>query len=489
MRKLALLLVPVLCTAAVVPPSIDSLIDAARGAPGEFAADAMIRLATLERLDKARRVQLLEDAFQRASEAQEPLKRQAVIRKVAGPAGYLNRAYSQNLDAMSLRLRAVEAMLPLDKGKARALFLKVPPVKIPKLACKDFLAYDVGRYYEVLAAIVRETYSQPEIDKHIPLQLLQQQIGAITSAVQIAPAERLVESAASDADFRALLGAFTAALVKISGDDRSFAHAHSLGLRINALADAAGRHDISPLPLLESYRLYLVKNLSGARCADDDLTVAGGGQAFGVGTGAPDVVQAMDAVVYFNNKLKRPGIQEIQATEITAKYEGTAEGLTGCEDKECQEIAKSYKALIMDASNGNVYPPERRKTPEWQDQIRRFLDDMSAWKPGAGASEGSIYREKSGFYADLLGIVPDGPLRRRVVQAMIDYAQRNRSRIAKRIEWLLPMNSLIARMGADPMGMGAYKDEFEAVKDPVIALYFQIEMVCPRPPEDIILLM
>jgi len=66
-----------LSAAADAPAAIDALLDAARAAPAEFAADAMIRIAALDQLEKARRIELLEQAFQRASGAQQPYKRHA----------------------------------------------------------------------------------------------------------------------------------------------------------------------------------------------------------------------------------------------------------------------------------------------------------------------------------------------------------------------------------------------------------------------------
>src|SRR5689334_10210479 len=123
MKLLAVLVAPLVCAAAGLPSPIESAIDMARGAPGEFAADGLIRIAALEQVDKSQKAALLEQAFQRAGEAQEPYKRRASITKVAGSAGFYNRAYDQDLDALSLRLRAVEALLPLDGRKARELFL------------------------------------------------------------------------------------------------------------------------------------------------------------------------------------------------------------------------------------------------------------------------------------------------------------------------------------------------------------------------------
>jgi len=63
MKTLAVILLPC-CRGRDAPAAIDALLDAARAAPAEFAADAMIRIAALDQLEKARRIELLEQAFQ-----------------------------------------------------------------------------------------------------------------------------------------------------------------------------------------------------------------------------------------------------------------------------------------------------------------------------------------------------------------------------------------------------------------------------------------
>src|ERR1019366_7638529 len=132
MKPYFLFLIALACPAAI-PNEVASVVDMARHVPGEFGADALIRLASIDKLDKASRVDLLEEAFRRAGDAQQPFKQQPSIVLPEGPGGFLQRAFQQGLDGLSLRLRAVAAMLPLDPSKARSLFLEIPPLKIPKV--------------------------------------------------------------------------------------------------------------------------------------------------------------------------------------------------------------------------------------------------------------------------------------------------------------------------------------------------------------------
>ena len=257
---------------AATPAELDGLIAAAKSAPAEFSADALIRLADVEQLAKDRRIDLLAQAFERASGAQEPYKRHAASMRTDGSAGYWNRVYGQDLDGLSLRLRAIESMLPLDKVKARELFVQIPTLATPRVKCEDFQVYDVGRFYEVLGTLAQQVFDEKETEAGEPFKLLQRYAGAMTSPVQAAPLARVLAGwKGKDDDFKALVGAYATSLGKISGDDRSFVYSSTLGKEVLALVDECKRRHVTPLPLIEGYRLYLVINLSAVRCADDDL--------------------------------------------------------------------------------------------------------------------------------------------------------------------------------------------------------------------------
>jgi hypothetical protein len=483
MRKLAVLLLPVFCAAAGSPQGIDSLIDMARAAPGEFAADAMIRIAALDSLEKPRRVRLLEEAFQRASESQEPYRRRAGITKVVGSAGFFNRAFDQDLDALTLRLRVVEALLPLDKDKARDLFLRIPPLQLPKLHCSDFLVYDVGRYYQVLGRVAAEAFTAKQVEKSEPFRLVLQQVGAISSPAQVIPAARLiVESKLKDPDFQALVAAYTGALAQISGDDRSFTYAHSTGPAILALVDQLKARKMSPLPLLESYRLYVVANLSAARCADDAL-MSNTAQSFGLADAAPVVID--DAVGYFNQGLRLPPLQLIQEAEVTpAKVEGAAEGLRSCEDTECQAIAKQYRDLVIQP-NGLGYSTDDRKTPEWQSKLQDYLNALASWKSSSGIPEAQYFRNKCGIYTELLSVVARDEDRDAVIRALLLFVESSKFQAESRVQWFLPVNALLGRAALDPANTGKLMPELRQAHDPIIALYAQLDTVLPRTPDRI----
>jgi len=484
MRRLALFFLPAVCWPAATPVSVDQLITMARSAPPEFAAEALVRIAALDKVEKNQKIELLEDAFRRAGEVQLPYKQRPSIVRIAGPAGVYNRAAAQGLDALSLRLKAVRAMLPLDGVRARDMFRRIPPLKLPRVTCEQFLVYDVDAFYDVLEHLARESFTAEEMQKGEPFGLIETYITAMTSAVQLPGAARLIAAAnVNDRDFETLLAEFSRTMVKMTGDDRSFSYA-AAGPQIHAVVQAAEKRKVPAAPLLEAYRLYIVTNMSGARCADDDLMVYEGTSfAFADPRGVDQ--QGPDPSVYFNGHLRMPPLQEIKEVEVTPfKLEGVATGLRSCDDSACKSIVERYNDLIFDSTH-SAYPPSHRQTPEWQEQVGNLLAAMADWKPAAPAAAAEHFRDKSSLYSDLTNIQPDAAAKIKVLRAELEYVSKEKASAENRAQWFLPVNGIIGRVTLDPLGLGALSDDLRHTGDAVIALFAELESVSPRKPDQI----
>jgi len=482
------LLIPLGCLAAI-PNDVAPVIDMARHVPAEFCADALIRVASTDKVDKATRVQLLDEAFRCAAGAQRPFKRQPSITKVAGTAGILKHVYQQDLDTLSLRLRAVEAMLALDPVKARSLFLEIPPLQIPKVTCDDYLVYDVRLFYDVLGKLARQSFTAKEVADGAPTRLLATFLGGIHSASQVEPAARmLAQTGSKNADFQTLVTAFGGALSQIYGDDRSFTDSISaVGEAMLALADDAAKRKLPPGGLIEGYRRYLVNNLAGQRCADDALMDAG--QTFELSASSSADALGTDAARLFNEKLARPPVLPLREEEVTpAKIEGAASGLRSCQDAECKQLTSEFRSLIFSAE-GAPLSSAQRDSAEWRSRLQQFLASMADWKESTGTADAEQFREKCALFNGLVGVAPAGPDRERVFLAWLDYLEGNRVQQDDRIGWFLPVNALIGRVALDPLGLGKLTDALRKSRDPVIALYIELERVAPRSPVQILALM
>jgi hypothetical protein len=454
-----------LCFAAAPASEIESVVDLARSATPEIAADALIRIAALHKLEKKRRVELLDQAFALASGSPQPSKRRSGLDRNEGPSGYFTRVYGQDLDAASLRLRAIEELLPLDPQRARQRFEEMPPLELMPVSCEEFLVYDVSLFYEVLDRVAAQTFNAKEIREGEPAKFLERYIGGITSAAQVSPAARSLASApVRDSEFQTLLTAFAAALSRISSDDRTFSYAsREAGGNILALSQLSERRETAPQIVLEAYRQFLVNHLSAARCGDGRV----GNQA----PRAPD---------YFNEALAIPPVQPLSQNETTAaKLEGEAKGLEWCKDAECLAIREQYQALVH-REDGEVLQPREREENQWQSRVRDFLTALANWTQSSGLTPAEYFREKIGFYNDVLAMVPNGETREFVFRSLLNFLIQTRLPAENRLEWLLPVRQLVGRASLDPLGFGKLAGDLIRANDSVIALDMALEAIAPR---------
>ncbi len=259
------------------------------------------------------------------------------------------------------------------------------------------------------------------------------------------------------------------------------------GLSVQALVAECKRRNASPLPLLEAYRLYLVANLTGARCTDDDRIQ--GGMTMASNADALALLLARDVTAFFNQKLRLDPLQPIQEAESTpSRVEGAVTGLRTCMDEQCGVVAKQLRSLILDA-NGSPVPPGDRLSKDWRNRQRELLDQMTKWEPGQRSSAAEHFRDKILLYNDLLSISPAGEARDAVLRAELSYLVGSRKEAASLTEWFLPVNTLLARTTLDPVGFATLRTEMLKSSDPIVALYAKLEALAPRAPERLILLL
>ena len=485
-KSRVLILLWLAVTAAAARPAdragFEAFIDRARAVPAEFAADALIRLAASDQAKPEQKLALLEEAFRRAAGAQQPLKKRSGTAARTGSAAFLDRAFAQDLDANTLQCRAVRAMLPLDRKKARELFRDIPRPQLKRLTCDDGLVFDVSAYYETLGELANSAFTPAEVAEDEPFKLVNGYVQGLQSAVEAVPVARLLTGASlKPPQLGALVMAFSAALKDLAGDDRSFSftvsRAGRIGQQVAALAARCARLDISATPLLEGYRAYLVRHLGAARCAD------GADQAMAFGRAAePDEELAQDPVRYFNEKLRNEAVKAIAPDEaVPSKLEGAAGGLRSCEGQACQQVAQLYRGLIL-GPDGLPYGADKKAGSEWQGKVKEYLAALAEWKDDPVSTTAEYFQDKCRYYSDLFNLLSNGPDRVAALRAFLDFLKLNSFQRESRIEWFLPVNSLVARVSLDPLGLGDLLRDLRNAEDPVISLYAALEQTVPRPP-------
>ena len=483
-RCFALVCLAASASAATERSPLADLADRARALPPEFAADALLRIAAAPtRADVAWRRGVIEESFRLAAGAQQPFAR----RNWTGTStGIFDKAFAQGLDACTLECRAVHAMLALDAKKARELFAEIPAPQLPPLSCEDALVYDVSVFYDTLGEVAQRTFSAKEVAEEEPVHLLVRYVADLTSPVQAGPIARILAGASlKPAQLEALADSFAGALKQLSGDDRAFSSTISGqgdGAAVEALAAACTRRHISPLPLLDAWRGYLVRHLGGARCADSgNQPSANISSGMVTGGASPPVLSGLpEAVRFFNENMRTGELRAISGDEVQpSKTEGKASAAGQCDSPQCRQLAAQYAGLLL-GPEGLALSAEQKGGAEWAVKLRAFLAALADWK---GDDPAECFQWKSRFYIDLFALASNGSDRDLLLSTLLTWLQQNNYQRDHRVEWFYPVNVLIIRTFADPLGMKTTMRELRNSTDPVISLYAQLEQVLPRPIE------
>jgi hypothetical protein len=247
----------VACRAAdlKLPGKLRPIMDMVNAAPPEFGAAALERLLESGGIDDApTRRELTERAFRLGALARDPWR----VRAVPGAgflAGMRARASELQLDRLSLQTHAVRLMLPLDKRRARDLFLEIPRPAPEPLACEDWVGAEFGDFYSTLGLVVDQTFTPAEKHREDDIHLVIDYLGAITSPFQFQPALRLVLGLNVKADQRhVLLVQLGAAMAAVPSDDRSF-----------AAVSGALAPDL-PAELMPAFQRFVASYATAARC-------------------------------------------------------------------------------------------------------------------------------------------------------------------------------------------------------------------------------
>ena len=478
-----------------LPKKMQELVDRARSVPPEFSADALLRIAESDAVrDSATKAELIEEAFRKAGGAQEPMKRRS-LRPGGGDTrvSFQARAFAQELDALSLQSRAVIDLVKVDKPKARELFSQIPAPHLPKLTCADTLVYDVSAYYEALAEVAASTFTAKERVEEAHVKMLAGFAGAAASAADIGPMARTLASASlTPAQLQMAANALAAAVKSMATDDRSFSYTVSAGgsmlADVNALVTACKRQQVSTAGLVDAVRGYLARHLGGKRCADT------GGIQVSLGIGNAGQPAPPDAVTFFNTAILAevypPGtvIAPLGGDEVRASgVEDPIEPEPAPKSAELTELSDRYNGLVFNPL-GTSWSSEQKADTVWQSKLREYLALLAAWKPGAATSQSEYFYRKCYLLSSLVNVVPNGPERELVLRSYIDFLQQYGYQQGSRIEWFLPVNTLLFRVLTD-QALAGLAEDMRNSGDAVVSLYAQLGTLVPPSPAKMMVLL
>lgn len=410
----------------------------AQSAPPEFTADLLIRIVESGRVtDPSYKRRLLEDAFRRAGDAQQPVRRAYVGGEVDTRSGYLSYAFDLRLDALSLRCRAIKAMLTLDRRRARELFAEMPDLRLPPLGCDDALVYDVSSFYETLVQVAAGAFSREERKQGEHIRFAAPYLERIDSPSQVGPAAKAILALDPAPPQLAMLAHdFSKALGRIPDDDRSFTYAmtrdSSFAKGLLEVVEACNRRNVQTREVLGEARSYIVRSLGNSRCSDNVPQAAPGTQ-FGY-------VSDINKSLNFDPPISA---DEAKPAEIKTAAKQTSYWKT----PEARDLLLRVRKLRFGSGTKPLSDAEKRST-EWQSALTGFIDALHEWDGSREKSQVDYFHQKSVLYRALLELVPDRARREEVLNEYAGFLSDSYAAVDSRIEWLLHAKFLIAQVRA-----------------------------------------
>lgn len=416
-----------------IPSETMGLIQEARDLAPEFTADTLLRLAGSRVLaDRAWKRQLIEEAFSAGARAQLPYRKAGEETTDAR----FSRAYWDNgLEALTLQTRAVENMLELDSQRARAMFEEIQTPQVPALTCQETGAPNLSAYYQTAAKVFDRGFTADQREKLQHIQFLKRVIGQMESPAHVTPVVRLIFTAAVTPEQRQeLVSDFAGMLPRINGSARVFGAATFQLIPVSVpVRLPAGVRGLPPmleaepgqLPpqvvavapmLLPALRSYIVRHVSGPRCAEDIRA----GQL-------PTPVNDFNYLVSTIDpgaSLYKP-ISQDEAKP--ANNAGTYERHSWWQSVRSTQVLDALKWLNHGnrnlPGNSRFFTPEERQSEEWNTHFVDTLRLLEGWKESEESSAEDWFGMVSEAYGLISELAPPGTQREAVMSRYLNFME------------------------------------------------------------------
>jgi hypothetical protein len=446
---------------AQAPPaaesSLERLIVDARRAPPEFEADALLRIAVSRGLTDRRRLEILNEAFQRAYGAQESYRRISYGVPPDSRQGAQSLTYDSRLTRVSLQVRATQMIAIVDPRRARELFEWIQP-GVEATPCEDVLVPALGEYYTTLSMLARTTF--PASDRGAALRFLEYYLWRAHLASEMPAVATAIARFTPRTDEAQYFTGFVHNLFEgATRDPRGFSvTGGDFVTKFGELDDTNREHGVTGTYLLGAMRDYLKRQLTGPRCADSTIETL--------------------AVSSFNARVRRAlaigydGVDELQPADVRpSRILSSAHIDPYWQTTDARRLHEDFLALR--GRDKDPLPERLRATKEWQEQAEHLIVDLEQWTGAREAKTSDYFYQKSVLFAELLALVPQGNARAHAVLAFVDFLRRTDIDREGRTLWFVFVSRLMEfTHGADRVFL---LDTLEATNHPVLSLYAKIE--------------
>ncbi len=248
----------VLLLVALALDTSADLLDRIYSAPPEIAANILLR--NLDK-DRAKRGAQLEEVFRLAGQAKMPFPVMAQANSDT-LAGKQMEARLEQLDGLSLQVRAVRSMISVNPQRALEMAIEMPVPAPPLISCKDASVAQLDQYYGLVLDMARRGFTAKQREDGEHLQYMLRVIYASIRPEQLQGATALVRTyEGPEEEMAALYAALASSLRAASANPRAFASTPALAMEMEALQKRAR----SPV-LDEALAAYLKTQRSEEAC-------------------------------------------------------------------------------------------------------------------------------------------------------------------------------------------------------------------------------
>jgi hypothetical protein len=448
-------------SAAQTPPPparvIEQLIVDARRAPAEFEADVLLRLAQSPALTDRRRLELLNEAFQRAYGAQESYRRISLGVPTDSRQGAQALTYDSRLTRVSLQVRAAQMTAIINPLRAREQFEWIQ-TGAEATPCEDTLVPALGEYYTTLSMLARTTF--PASDRGAALRFLEYYLWRAHLASEMPAVATAITRFNPRTDEAQYLTGFVHNIFEgTTRDPRGFAvSGGDFVAKFGELDDANHERGVTGTYLLGAMRDYVKRQLTGPRCGDSTME--------------PYALSTLNARIRRALAVGFDGLTELQPADARpSTVLPSARIDMYWQTPDARRLHESFMALR--GRDKDPVPERLRVTKEWQEQAEHLILDLEQWSGAREAKTSDYFYQKATLFAELLALIPQGNVRAHAVVAFVDFLRRTDIDREGRTLWFVFASRLLEfAHGGDRTFL---LDTIEGTNHPVLSLYAKIE--------------
>jgi hypothetical protein len=377
---------------------IANLLERSEGLPVPLRIDVQLRIIESGKLPHSVRVvPYLEELLQHISAIPDVYPAVPVdfgsesLEKESGRALALYR-----LDRSSLKLRIIKALLPYNRTLANHLFLETNDSP-DQVGCSQSLIPSLSSYYGELAktaAIFRKPNDQ--------FLWLDDQLRSVHSPLQLAGMGNLLVSVPHTRDkFAERISIYKNLLQRMRATDRELSSIEqdgSIESAIRGLIEECRRYGLSPLPLLESYRGFLVGSMREPPCAQFSTSAATIQASFNSLRNLASSSSTPPPIAL--ESIKRPDTQkdvlQIHRLENFTSFE--------------PDLITLYKLYSLRAPSDDVV---------WSSAISAFLRHIDSFDPDQKSCQECAYFEEAKALTHAFDYAPKGTYKENLLERLV----------------------------------------------------------------------